>query len=324
MGYYESDETWNALGIKTKEEFVEKYVVVGKFHDNVPDDIVKSYITISYIMAHSYFHYPMYDEAMSKALLVMEMAVKLKAKQLSIDVKLPPNKKGVVRDKNLSTLIDEMCAIDELSFLKSDFDRARNIRNMKMHPDQRSLMGIAGRTNNNIMLFINIINQLFLDTKTLKKVHQKNNQLETALSAFQKGLYVFECHKGKLLVDVVYLFKYFQKGNRKLLLLYVNPVITNAYNSLTEHRFNKPLIVGLTEFKIDKMTIVGKEDNGCVFKMYVTKKKNDVELLKQYNADIDKVSQNDIDMFKQINSQEALWNLEKKVYENCWSEKEFN
>ncbi|MEP0264790.1 hypothetical protein [Dokdonia sp.] len=315
--YYEPDETWEVLGTKTKEAFVAKYVVVGKFHDGVPEDIVKSYVTISHIMAHSYFHYPMYDEAMSKALLVMEMTVKLKAKELNIDLKLPPNRTGTVRDKNLSTLIDEVCAIDELSFLKSDFNRARGLRNSKMHPDRHGFVGVMGHTDANARLFINIINQLFLDTKTLKKFHQKNNQLETALSAFQKSLHVLEFQDQRILIDGFHTFKYREFENNKLLLLYINPLTTKVRELYEEHKYPDPLIITFTDFKIHKERIEGVDLEGKPMKIYIDDKQQNLKTYYDYNMELSKISESDIHMYILASVQGALWDMEKIIYENC-------
>ena len=140
MEWYQPDKRWEIWDIKTKEEFVDKFVVPGKFHNKVPQDVVEAFKTVSYLMAHAYFYYPIYDEAMSKALLVMEMAVKFKAKELAVNLKLEPNKKGDVYDKKLYQVIEEICERKHLKFLQPEFDRARNMRNSKMHPDKHVIM----------------------------------------------------------------------------------------------------------------------------------------------------------------------------------------
>lgn len=81
MKWFEADTRWELFNMKSREDFINNYVVTGKFHNAVPKDIVTAFETVSYLMAHSYYHWPMMDEAMTKALLVMEMAVKIKAKK---------------------------------------------------------------------------------------------------------------------------------------------------------------------------------------------------------------------------------------------------
>jgi hypothetical protein len=136
MKWLEPDERWELFSIKSFEDFINSYVVIGKFHNQVPEDIVNAFETVSYLMVHSYYHYPMMDEAMTKALLIMEMGVKIKAKQSGIDLETVLNKKGKRNAKILKDLIDEVCEVNGLNFLKKDFDRVRDLRNSKMHPEQ--------------------------------------------------------------------------------------------------------------------------------------------------------------------------------------------
>jgi len=35
---------------------------MGHFHAQVPDDIQESYKTVEYLMAHAWYHWPMFDE----------------------------------------------------------------------------------------------------------------------------------------------------------------------------------------------------------------------------------------------------------------------
>jgi hypothetical protein len=46
----------------------------------------KSFVPCKHIAAQAYYHYPLCDEEASKALRIMELAVKLKCKQLKISL----------------------------------------------------------------------------------------------------------------------------------------------------------------------------------------------------------------------------------------------
>lgn len=317
MKWHEPDTRWE-LTVKTQEAFEAKYVVTGKFHDKVPKDIVTAFETVSYLMAYSYYHWPMMDEAMTKALLVMEIAVKLKAKQENIALETQSNKKGKSFQKKLVDLINEVCGLNNIDFLKPDFDRVRTIRNTRMHPERHNYMGALGRTEGNVMLFINIINFLFLEKKDIELLLDRRQQLKEELEIFKNGDFVLEYNNTKILMDMVHYHKYVKFNNQELLLLLVNPILTDVYETLTNHRFGDPLIVALKDFKITGATIEGTDLKNSVVKINVTNKGENMLKFLAYTYELDKVSENDKGLYNAFTSQRALWNMEEMIYENCW------
>jgi len=318
MEWYEPVEIWDMFGINSREEFVASYVVEGKFHKNVPVDILKSFVTVGYLLAHSYYHVPMFDEALSKALLIMEMAVKLKAKELNIVLKYPPKKNGDVYEKKLWKLIDEICLNEELSFLKPDFDRARGIRNNKMHPSNHSFAGTASFAAGNSRLFVNVINLLFLNAESLNKLHKRIEQLENKLFPFKKGLNVLEYENRKILIDGFHTFKYREFQDNSLLLLYINPLTTTVSEQFVEKKYPDPLIITFTQFEIQENYIEGLDLAGQPMKIYLDDKSVNLKTYYVYKEALSKVSESDLHMFINANSSRALWKMEKIIYENCW------
>lgn len=318
MKWFEPDDRWETYGVKSKEDFMENLVVTGKFHAKVPNDIVNAFETVSYLLAHSYYHWPMQDEALSKALLVMEMAVKLKAKQLNISLDLPLNKKGRSFTKRLVDVIDEVCKVDNLQFLRPDFDRARDLRNMMMHPEKHSYMGALAQVKKNYMLFNNIINMLFLEPEAIIELINKRANVKEQLEVFKNSLFVLETSNKKILIDTILYYKYFKHSDNELLLLFVNPLLLNVYERLTNHQFDKPMLVVLKSFTIDKLSITGLDLEGNVVKIYFTDKLENVLQLKIYCNEIEKVDSHNISGYNAFRSGRALWEMERMVYENCW------
>jgi hypothetical protein len=315
MKWYEPEHIWDIYGINSRDEFVANYVVEGRFHKNVPEDISKSFVTVSYLLAHSYYHLPMFDEALSKVLLVMEMTVKLKAKILGIPIK---NGK---RDRRLADIINDVFKINQLSFLKADFDRAREIRNTKVHPNKHSFAGAMSFAASNARLFVNLINMLFLESNELNKLQKKIKQLEMELFSFQKGLHILEFQDKKILIEGFFKFEYREFGNNKLLILYIKPLTTKVYEQYVEHKFPEPLVVTFTQFKINDDRIEGVDLEGKSMKIYIDDKEQNLKTYYDYNEALSKVSDSDINIFINWNSSRALWQMEKIIYENCWSEK---
>lgn len=312
MEWFEPEKSWDLFGINSRDEFVKEYVVEGRFHERVPEDITKSFITVSYLLAHSYYHFPMFDEAMSKMLLIMEMAIKLKAETLNI-----PLKKGK-RDKRLAEIINEVFENKEMVFLKPDFDRAREFRNMKMHPKKHQFMGVMGFTNDNARLFVNIINLLFLDTKDLEKIISKTDQLHNDLKPFQNGLHVLQFQGQKILIDGFHTFKYREFENNKMLLIYVNPIIKSVHEQFLKRKYPEPLIIAFSEFIIKEDSIEGLDLERNAMKIYIDNKEQNLKTYYDYIMALSDISETDIQIFVELNSSSALWKMEKIVYENFW------
>jgi hypothetical protein len=312
MKWYEPENIWDIYGINNREEFVERYVVEGKFHDNVPEDISKSFVTVSYLLANSYYHWPMFDEAMSKLLLIMEMAIKLKAKQLEISIK-----KGK-RDRRLVDIIDDVFKNEDLLFLKPDFDRARNLRNIKMHPERHSFMGAFGRAHDNAQLFVNVMNLLFIDKSILKNITIKNNELNEQLNVFKNNLFVLEYNHTKILIVNLHYIKYVEGVSNCLSLLYVDPIFTNVHEVFVDKKYPEPLIISLTDLNVEDDELNGIDLKGEPVKIYKTEKPENIKKWHQYASEIQGIDQKEIDTYIQVNSSPVLWEMEKIIYENCW------
>ncbi|WP_289044080.1 hypothetical protein [uncultured Olleya sp.] len=318
MDWYEPDTRWN-LYTTSREDFVNKFVVEGKFHNNVPQDIVNSFKTATYLLAHSYYHWPMIDEAMSKVLLILEMTIKLKAKQLDIPLEKKTKNNRTIK-KRLVDIIDAVFKKEDLQFLKADFNRARNLRNIKMHPERLFYMGAMGFTDANARLFVNTINLLFLDTKKLKALQSKIECIEANLQPFKTGLQVLEFQNKKILIDGFYMFKYREFNTNKLLMLYLNPLTTKVQEQFVEHKYTEPLVLTFTDFEIKEDSIEGVDLDGKPIKIYTNDKEQNLKTYYDYNEALSKVSESDINTFVNSNSSKALWQMERIVYENCWVE----
>ncbi|SDM66052.1 hypothetical protein [Kriegella aquimaris] len=317
MNWYKPDDRWKIWNIKSKDDFVEKFVVEGKFHSKVPSDIVEAFKTATYLMAHAFFYYPIYDEAMSKILLVMEMAVKLKAKELEIDLKSPPNKKGDVYDKKLYKVIEEICERKYLTFLQPEFDRARVMRNSRMHPNEHTIMGAMGFTNGNAMLFVNIINKLFLSEEDLNYNMIKYDELSAKISKFKQGLFRLDFEFGPILITTIYDFKYLKHKESEILLLYVQPILNNFKENIENYNY-EVLVLALKEFELKGHKLKGMGINNKPINIYPNQKQENIVVWESFLQEYDKVNSDNITQFQIQTSRMALWRYEELIYENFW------
>ena len=148
--YYQPDTRWPIFGTPTREQFEARYVFPPRFHAGVPEDVVESYTTASHLMAAAWYHYPIYDEALSKLLLLLEMAIKLRCQQL--DLPAGPN-------RTLKQLITTLEAAEPAKDLGWWLQLLRQLRNQVAHPERHSFGGATFRPA--ILRMVNTLNQLF-------------------------------------------------------------------------------------------------------------------------------------------------------------------
>ncbi|MCI1187859.1 hypothetical protein MON38_10545 [Hymenobacter sp. DH14] len=150
--YYQPDDRWPRFGAPTREQFEALYVFPPRFHAGVPEDVVKSYTTASHLMALAWYHYPVYDEALNKLLLMLEMAIRLRCQQLG----LPAG-----ANRSLQQLIKALEAAEPAKQLGWWLDGLRRLRNRVAHPEEHSFGGVVFRLA--MLRMVNTLNQLFED-----------------------------------------------------------------------------------------------------------------------------------------------------------------
>tara|TARA_R110002020_G_scaffold420179_1_gene629321 strand:- start:3558 stop:4520 length:963 start_codon:yes stop_codon:yes gene_type:complete len=318
MNWYEPESIWSNFDIANRDEFVKRYVVSGKFHKHVPEDIVKSFETVTYLLAHSYYHYPMFDEAMNKALLTLEMAIKIKAQALKIDLKTLPNKKNITRNKNLASLINEICEIPAFAFLKVNLDRARDFRNERMHPDKYQLSGIVGAPSINIMLFVNVINKMFLEKPILSKIQNSQISLDSSLAHLvHGGLFLLEHDDNKYAVNKIIEGRYNTDGVNEIYLLWVNVLSHNIEYDIKNYCFD-PYVIALKDLITCPEGLMGKDFNDNEVTLSATNHPECIKILKNYKQQKSNVKFDDLNFYLMNLERHAFWTYEQLIYDHLW------
>ncbi|MFC0878036.1 hypothetical protein ACE01N_15675 [Saccharicrinis sp. FJH2] len=310
--YLVPDIRWELYRIESLEEYIEQFVVKGRFHANVPDDIQEAWQTVEYILAHAYYHWPMYDEGFQKALLIIEMAVKLKAKELDMSLKTKPSKKGKIFDKKLSVLINEVFTEEHFQFLKKDIDRARRIRNHQVHSESNTFSGVVGNKTGNLMLAVNVLNDIFKNNEEQIALYTESVKIADTIRFLNQSLLVLEYDKSSILVDNIFDFKVINTN----LYLFVNPVRNNISEILSNHYDIKPEVICLTEYKLKTGEINGVLSEGNKVRIYKTDKQENKAIHKKYLSKIDSRSKGEWEAFVYTLAQNAAWQMVSLEYEN--------
>jgi hypothetical protein len=324
--WYEIDDTWSIWGIRTKEEYAQRFVIEGKFHASIPEDILKSYRTAEYLMAHAWYHYPMYDEALKKLSGIYEMAIKLRCKQLGLDLNFI-NKKGVLEDYKLATLIDKMCTLEPEKELKSRLHRLRKLRNMLAHPDKHSFMGGLGKQG--IISLLNVINTIFLDVAIVvedqKYVASIKQQLLLLYEKFQptdsKGLFILEWRDKRILITRGEPYISFLSNNTRYTYWVFLPVLTNTYTSIINGKYTLPILLILSDIKITESALTGKDvETGSQVKLIPTTNPADQELLSNHAFDwFERLNEQQRQRYDMVVTREIYDKMDRAEYQYRWS-----
>ncbi len=244
--YTTADTTWSLFSTtQTREDYVQHMVIPGRFHPQVPLDVTASYVTVEYLMAHAWYHYPMYDEALKKLLGIFEMAIKLRCDQLGISLK-QSNKSGAPtdKDKNLANLIKEYEQKEPAKKLKGWLNHTRELRNIFSHPKQHSFAG--GTFRQHIIVGVNLLNLIFEDPSVATTAQHLQQQFEQNNGDLQQdGLFILEHTGQRFLVTGMQLTSVFSTPSGWVYYCVFKPVLQQAFQSLSNHRYPPPLIVAL-------------------------------------------------------------------------------
>lgn len=245
--WYEPDQTWIAIGVKDKEDYVKHYVVEGRFHNDVHEDVVQAYRTAEYLMALSWYHYPMYDEALKKLLGILEIAVKLKCQQLRIPLE-KVSAKGKKYIYRLEELIDKICELEPEKELNWQLHHGRKLRNTFAHPDRHSYMG--GFIQLPFVPLINTLNLLFLNTATVSANKKYLASLKEDFSEFQKGAFMLESSDTGYLITKAEPLAAFLSNGEWYSCWFFDRVFKNVVEALSKPQSAEPLLITLA--KLDK------------------------------------------------------------------------
>jgi hypothetical protein len=229
---------WDIFGIKSQEDFINKFISKGKFHKNVPKKIQNDYKIVERLLFYSYYNYPIIDEAFGKSTRIFEASIDLKIEELKIE------KKGF---ESLNSKIKrlEKYSSDELY---KEWLRSKDLRNTFAHHKAGRLMGIV--LINAFKHNINMINSVFL---TKNEILEKENSLESIKQKsnhLKKGLFIME-YKGKsfLIWSMIAYNSVIKNGIEKSFWVF-HPV----YGKSTIQKvsdFPNPFLLNLKDLKID-------------------------------------------------------------------------
>lgn len=308
LKYHIPAPIWTQLyGIQTHDEFMSKFLIQGKFHANVPAEIVKDFLTVEKLIEFSYYHYSFLDEAYSKSLRIFESAVKLRLKNLGYEIN---------RFKSLGKLV-KMLKPHASEVFYNWWDVTREVRNEVVHSNSGTLLGIA--VLNKIPLMVNAINSIFLEKEYFDLINAEFNRLNEKTELLLGKQMVLIIGKSRILVRDIFLGYIFQKNGVTHSLWTFYPVLESFPKSLQEAHECKPIFLRLKNIDFSGMRIAGNiMDSNEKIIVSITKQPNDLKAFEIHNQLMDDCNQNIKAYYFGILNKKSHQEVSKFMYEECW------
>lgn len=313
--YYERDDRWDLFGMTDREKFKENQVVQGRFHDLVHAQVKEAFLTVEYLLAHSWYFWPLYDEGMNKAYRIIEMAVRLKAEKVEIPLTYT-DKNGKTRTRTLDSLIKKVFSDNHHADIRARLDRLRKLRNMDMHPSQNSFMGGLHGSVRNIKTIVNTLNLMFLPEEELKEMETRQVQLEEKLSSFEQKLLILKIPDRRFLIHSIVMTRL----NPHTTFIAFEPVMLNAYEKLSNHSYLPPIVIALKDLIIQSDQMIGQDPAGIKITVSVNKDPRNRETHSTFCENLDKLDQTDRSIYHMHVQDESAWALEERMY-GGWGKK---
>jgi len=313
VDYYIPDSIWSSFGINTQEEYIERYVIRSKFHADVHDDIIKSYETAEYLMAHSYYHWPMYDEAKKKLLGIFEMAVKLRNAELANDLTFK-DKKGKIHQKKLNRLIDDLGNFGYPEGYIKELHWIREHRNSEAHPERHGFGGAI--LMRNFYLIINSINELFMHPDKVLEPIEKYHLLVKKHADSLEGLYVVPFEGQSILAYNPVILRCWKIKEKWVTALYFQYVFQDTKVFIESHIDPKPLLFILSDINFAKEEIKALNiENSEKITFQKTLSPENIEHYNKHLAELQQTNDMDRKSYNFIQQRDVNHAIEVSIYQ---------
>lgn len=299
LEFHNPDTTWSIWGISDYNTYLNKYLIRGKFHKYVPQEIKDAYRTVEYLIAHAYYFYPMYDEALSKVLRTIEMAVKLRCSQIGIEIERPRRQgsRSMVK-RILADLIHDVVSAETEKELDYYLESARNLRNYSMHPDSNSYMG--GISLPRIIISVNTFNILFAPTAFFRTSNTRKTYLQEQVSGFTSQELVLTRNDKRYLILSFEITDVFVNDEKELICLYIIPVLNIPDNPTKDDRYAEGFSITCEKFALEDGEITAIETNNqTLLRISISIHPQNTRILQQYR---DYLSQFHMEPFNSIDN----------------------
>lgn len=309
--YLEPADIYKTFGIESFEQYLERYLVTGNFHQQVPEPVKKSFLVAEHIMAHAYFFWPLYDEALHKILGVFEMSIVIRCKQLGI-IK-PDNYRRLPR---LSELIKKLTKQLGLAAFEDYFNAVKNLRNSFAHPKDHSFMG--GTSKHIVVKLVNLINIIFLDEIWPREIVERTADQNKHLGFNESSVFVIPYQGKRILGFAPKVFSAISIKGQWYYAVTFSPVLN--LNTIPDDVCIERLLFLVKDVQITSKGISGFEfgsQSEIVFE--VTNNERDKSMFETFRNQLQADGETPLSLKEAVVNLKLGSKMEELIYEHCWN-----
>jgi|GEM_PF-1521775 len=307
--FHTADSIWAIWGVNSHQDFVDKFMVVGKFHPNVPEEIVNEYKIVERLLCYSFYSYKLFDEAFSKVTRIFESAVKLRLTQLGIAVKdeYEPLNNRLKKLENYTS-----------PGLFKEWDKARKARNIFAHPTGGQQFGIIVHIS--FLQMVNILNTLFLDKEVIDKNEAVLERMKTETKSFNNGLFKLEIDDRAYLVWSIIPYSCFYDTDKLKSFWVFHPVFTSFPQTTDKLDFILPICLRLKDVSYSEKEIIAINlENNKPIRVRLTDKKENRDMLATHEELVDTSDSEVQEIYLNFLDTELANEIVKFLYHECWN-----
>jgi len=242
------------------------------------------------------------------------MAVKLKADHKGIKKSIQ-QENGKVWIRSIGKITNDICNEVHLKDLKKLLNRAQDLRNTKMHPNQNSFGGPSGAVRN-IQYGVNVINRLFKHDEWHQKRYKALSDIKETISHLNKHLLVVTTNSEGHVIHSCTDYDLIDNT----LLIACTPLIDVTKLEKDSNFLPDSIIYRFQDFTISKESISGISGDGKRIELTVTEHPESIRANKLYLQYLEELIKKEPFMHFDFISQDAGWKLVEEEYQ-CYVNK---
>lgn len=304
--YLVPDKRWELWNCSSQDDFINIFLIKGKFHTNVPKDVIEAYSIVESLIVYSYFNYALIDEAFSKLTRIFEMAVNLKCEELNIRNKVLSQKLSAISKIGLNKLLPRYLKFKEL-------------RNYFAHPQRNSLFGV---THKGIAFFygLNLINSIFKPKEFFEENESFTYEMYNKTKHFQDRLSVLKTPENSYVIFNSVLKLAVKKNNDYYAYFTFYPVPMTFPQKMEDNiKIDTPFYVFMKITKITDDIIEGYDPrDNFQFKLSKAENKSGLKSVEKFKNLFESSDKSVKELYEEVLSLEDSFSIERFMYDYFW------
>lgn len=284
---------------------MDRIFLEGKFHSEVPEQIVKDYQKVERVLCYAYYHYPLLDESYSIATKIFEAAIKIRLEELNLPSR--GNLKGKIN------------RLEEYSSqqLVQNWQFIREVRNHFAHPKPGSLMGIT--LIRSFTRMVNILNSIFLRKEEILKREKELEIIKEQAAYFDTDLFVLLGGEERYLIYIVAPCAIVDTNSTSKSLWAFQPVLVDFPQTMDKASIGKPVFKSLRDVQLVQSGLTGFDlDSGSKVQLIQNTFKENQDHFNRYKEQYDISDEVVKAFYTQHRDMEISNEIERFLYREAW------